>query len=208
MPQKSQPQKAPSTRGTAVSAPAKRPSFLSRVFVRYFLRGLLVTAPILLTAWIVWEIFRRVDRLLPLPDTYAPGIGFVLVVVLITLIGLVASNYLAAKALQTSERIFERLPFVKLLYTSIKDLTEAFVGEKKTFDRPVLLELVAGVQVIGFVTRDDLAELGLTERVAVYVPQSYNFAANLLLVPPSRLTPIDKPASEVMAFVVSGGVTS
>jgi uncharacterized membrane protein len=188
--------------------PRRKPSFLSRVFLRYFLRGLLVTAPILLTGWIVWEVFRRVDGLIPLPEQVAPGIGFALVIALITLIGLVASNYLAAKALQASEQLFERVPFVKLLYTSIKDLTEAFVGEKKTFDRPVLLELVADVQVIGFVTRDDLAELGLRERVAVYVPQSYNFAANLLVVPPARLTPIDKPASEVMAFVVSGGVTS
>src|SRR5688572_25195251 len=179
-----------------------------RFVVQSFLNGLLVLAPVGVTVWILVELFQAIDKLLPLPETVAPGIGFALVVGIVIAVGILTSNFLAAQALQLSDRWLARVPFVKLVYTSIKDLTEAFVGRDKKFDRPVLLSLADGLEVIGFVTRDDLAELGLAERVAVYVPQSYNFAANLLIVPRARVTALDRPAGEVMAFVVSGGLTS
>lgn len=184
------------------------PPTLLRLLVQSFLNGLLVLAPVAATLWILWKLFQAVDQLLPLPKTVAPGIGFSLVVVIVTLVGILTSNLIAAQALALSDRIFARVPFVKLVYTSIKDLTEAFVGQKKKFDRPVLLSLGDELEVIGFVTRDDLGEFGAADRVAVYVPQSYNFAANLLIVPRKRVRPLDKPAGEVMAFVVSGGLTA
>ncbi|HEX6882598.1 MAG TPA: DUF502 domain-containing protein [Planctomycetota bacterium] len=179
-----------------------------RFVVQSFLNGLLVLAPVGVTAWILVALFRAIDELLPLPDTVAPGIGFALVVGIVIAVGILTSNFLAAQALALSDRVLARVPFVKLVYSSIRDLTEAFVGQKKKFDRPVLLRLADELEVIGFVTRDDLEELGLSERIAVYVPQSYNFAANLVLVPRTRVRPLDKPAGEVMAFVVSGGLTS
>lgn len=179
-----------------------------RFVVQSFLNGLLVLAPVGVTAWILVALFRAIDELLPLPDTVAPGVGFALVVGIVIAVGILTSNFLAAQALELSDRILARVPFVKLVYSSIKDLTEAFVGQKKKFDRPVLLALADELEVIGFVTREDLGELGLIGRVAVYVPQSYNFAANLVLVPRTRVRPLDRPAGEVMAFVVSGGLTS
>ena len=180
-----------------------------RFLVQSFLNGLLVLSPVAATGWILWKLFLLVDELVPLPATVTtPGVGFVLAVAIVVLVGVLASNFLAAHMLDVAERVLTRVPFVKLVYTSLKDLTEAFVGQHKKFDRPVLLELGPEAEVIGFVTRDDLADLGLTRRVAVYVPQSYNFAANLLLVAPERVRPIDRPASEVMAFVISGGLTS
>jgi uncharacterized membrane protein len=181
-----------------------------RTVLKYFVRGLLVLAPIALTLWILWRIFLLVDNLIPLPDLpfVAPGVGFALVVALVTFIGLLTTNLLAAQAIELGQRLLGRLPFVKLLYASIKDLTEAFVGQKRLFDRPVLVAFPGDVQVVGFVTRADLAELGLAGRVAVYMPQSYNFAGNLLLVPGERVRPFDRPASEALAFVVSGGLTS
>jgi len=181
-----------------------------RFLVHSFLNGLLVLAPVAATGWILWRLFTLVDGLLPLPKTVAPGIGFGLVIGVVILVGILTSNLLAAQFVALSDRLLARVPFVKLVYTSIKDLTEAFVGQHRKFDRPVLLWLGAGheLQVIGFVTRDDLTELGLEGRVAVYVPQSYNFAANLLIVPAKSVRPIDKPAGEVMAFVVSGGLSS
>jgi len=181
-----------------------------RSVLKYFVRGLLVLAPIALTFWILWRIFLLVDNLIPLPDLpyLGRGVGFTLVVTLVTAIGVLTTNLLAAQALGVGQRVLARLPFVKLLYTSIRDLTEAFVGEKKLFDRPVLVTFPGGVQVVGFVTREDLSELGLSERVAVYMPQSYNFAGNLLLVPRERLQPLARTASEALAFVVSGGLTS
>jgi uncharacterized membrane protein len=181
-----------------------------RSMLKYFVRGLLVLAPIALTLWILWRIFLLVDGLIPLPDLpyLGRGVGFVLVVALVTFIGLLTTNLLAAQAIQFGQQLLGRLPFVKLLYNSIKDLTEAFVGKKKLFDQPVLVTFPGDVQVVGFVTRADLSELGLEDRVAVYMPQSYNFAGNLLLVPRTRVQPFRRPASEALAFVVSGGLTS
>ncbi len=180
---------------------------LGMVF-KYFLRGLLVVAPLALTLWILWEIFVLVDDLLPLPEYVARGVGFVIVVTLVIAVGVLTSNWLAARALELSERLFTRLPFVKLLYSSIKDLTGAFVGEKRRFDRPVLLAVGSELAVIGFVTSEDVGHLGLPGGVAVYVPQSYNFAGNLLVVPRERVRAIERPAGEVLAFVVSGGLTA
>ncbi len=181
-----------------------------RLLVRSFLNGLLVLSPVGATLWILWKMFGFVDDLLPLPDSVAPGIGFALVCALVMGVGALTSNFLAAHMLALSDRLLSHVPFVKLVYTSIKDLTEAFVGQKKRFDRPVLLSLGEGLEteVIGFVTRDDLTDLGIQGRVAVYVPQSYNFSANLLIVPAKRVRALDKPAGEVMAFVVSGGLST
>jgi uncharacterized membrane protein len=187
-------------------APA-RPTAL-RFLIQSFLNGLLVLAPVAVTAWILVQLFQAIDELLPLPDTVAPGVGFALVIGIVIAVGVLASNLLAAQALELSDRLLARVPFVKLVHHSIKDLTEAFVGREKRFDRPVLVTLAGELEMIGFVTRDDLGELGLAERIAVYVPQSYNFAANLVIVPRSRVRPLDKPPSEVMAFVISGGLTA
>jgi len=193
-----------------------RPPFASarrtalRFVLHSFLNGLLVISPVAATAWILWKLFEAVDGLLPLPKTFAPGVGFALVVAIVIVVGIVASNFLAVQALALSDRLLGRVPFVKLVYSSIRDLTEAFVGQKKKFDRPVFISIGKDLEteMIGFVTRDDLSDLGRSGHVAVYVPQSYNFAANLLIVPSARVRPIDKPAAEMMAFAVSGGLTS
>ncbi len=107
------------------------------------------------------------------------------------------------------DRGINRLPLVKMIYTSIKDLINAFVGEKKSFNKPVLVRLSpeSNVQVIGFVTRDSLDRFGLAGSVAVYLPQSYNFAGNLIIVPREQVSPLEADSGRVMAFIVSGGVT-
>jgi uncharacterized membrane protein len=137
------------------------------------------------------------------------GAGFLLTLALITLIGFLASNLVTKRLFDYLEKLFSRLPLVKLLYGSIKDLIGAFVGDKKSFDRPVLVEITpgSGTRVLGFITRDSLEFLGLPGHVAVYFPQSYNFAGNLLIFPAEQVHPLDIDSSEVMAFLVSGGVS-
>jgi uncharacterized membrane protein len=97
-----------------------------------------------------------------------------------------------------------------MIYGSIKDLFDAFVGDKKSFNKPVLVQLVPGgsVRVVGFVTNEDLAVLGIKDQVAVYLPQSYNFAGNMIVVPREAVTPMDADSGSVMKFIVSGGVSS
>lgn len=184
---------------------AARPDSAVRRLAGWFLRGLVLTAPAAVTLWITWAIIRWVDGLLGID---IPGIGLLLTLAVITGIGALASGYFASGALAWLERLLEKVPFVRLLYTSSKDLLNAFVGEKRRFTQAVRVALTedGALGVIGFITVDDLAELGLPGHVAVYLPQSYNFAGNLITVPRSRVTPIAADSAEVMAFVVSGGV--
>ena len=174
--------------------------------VQYFLRGLVVIAPVAITVYVCMWIFRSIDGLLGLP---VPGLGFLLTLVVITLVGFLASNLLAISLVSLLERVMTRLPFIRLLYTSTKDLLDAFVGEKRRFDTPVMVEVTpdGGAKALGFVTMRTLDHLGVDEHVAVYFPQSYNFAGNLLLVPAGRVTPLAVDSASVMAFIVSGGVT-
>jgi len=173
--------------------------------VGYFLNGLIFTAPIALTVYFVWMIFTTVDSWLRIP---IPGVGFFATLGLITLTGFLASNFLARRLLTLVEELLERVPGVRLLYSGIRDVLGAFVGEKKRFQSPVLVTLdpAAGSQAIGFLTQDSLEELGLADHVTVYLPQSYNFAGQMLVFPRDRVTPLAANSAKVMAFVVSGGV--
>jgi uncharacterized membrane protein len=177
-----------------------------KLLVRYFLRGCLVMAPLGITVYIVWIVLSTVDRFLPLP---IPGLGLVVTLALITLVGVLTSNVVGRSVVELADSLLGRLPLVKLVYTSIKDLVSAFVGDKKRFDTPVTVMISpgTGARVLGFVTRDGLARLGLPDMVAVYFPQSYNFAGYLMLVPRANVERLHLPAAEVMTFIVSGGVS-
>jgi uncharacterized membrane protein len=138
-----------------------------------------------------------------------PGLGFVLTVVVITLGGFLTSNVVGRAAFDVTDRWLTRVPLAKLVYTSIRDLINAFVGDKKRFDRPVAVTLAPGsrIRALGFVTRDGLDSLGMGDQVAVYFPQSYNFAGNLLVVPRDQVEPLKVSTTDLMTFIVSGGVS-
>src|SRR4051812_24078808 len=174
--------------------------------LNYFLRGLVVVAPLAVTIWVLVSVFETIDSWLGLS---IPGAGFVITIVLITLIGFLASTILARTIGAEFDKLLNRLPFVRLLYSSAKDMLNAFVGEKRRFDKPVLVSLTAdgAVKIVAFLTADSLAVLGAADHVTVYMPQSYGFAGHILIVPASRVTRIDADAPEVMAFIISGGVT-
>ena len=178
--------------------------------VNYFLKGLVIFVPMALTVFLLIWAFTRLDAIFRnLLSMSIPGLGILLTVILITVIGFIASNFLGRKFFALMERIFTGLPLVKLLYSAVKDMIEAFDGEKKSFDKPVLASISPGsaTKVVGFVTRESLENLGLLDYVAVYVPQSYNFAGNVLLFPKAAIQPLKIESSQAMAFIVSGGVS-
>ena len=174
---------------------------------RYFIQGILFLVPLFVTLYVIYFLFVKVDSLIGLP---IPGTGVLLVLAMIPLIGFVASNFLTSWLTRGVEGMFVRLPLVKMVYTAIKDLVNAFVGDKKRFNKPVIVQLseFGNVRTIGFLTHEDLASLSIAESVAVYLPQSYNFAGNLLLVSKTKVTPLNVDPGEAMKFIVSGGVTS
>jgi uncharacterized membrane protein len=181
-------------------------------FIKYFVRGLLILVPITLTVYVAYFVFVTIDGWInveSLLDQRIPGVGVALTVVLITLTGLLASSVWARWIFGLTDKLFRKLPVVKLLYTSLKDLIGAFVGEQRRFDRPVLVLPVedAEGQFVGVETRGRLNEFGMDDHAAVYVPWSYNFGGNVILVPRSRVRPLDLDGVSAMTFVLSGGVT-
>jgi uncharacterized membrane protein len=177
--------------------------------VRYFLKGLLVFVPITVTIFVIVWAFTGLDKvfrdLLRIP---IPGLGILVTISVIFLIGFLASNFVGRKLFGIVEKVFTKVPLVKLLYGSIKDIVEAFAGEEKKFDKPVIASLGAGgAKVMGFVTSQSLENLGLNDYVAVYLPQSYNFAGNVLLFKKDSVQSLDIDSSKAMSFIVSGGVS-
>ncbi len=178
----------------------------SRLF-NYFFKGVVFLAPFALTIYVCVRVFTAIDGWLGIPIA---GVGFLATIVLITLFGYLAQGLLTRSAVGVVERVLDRLPFVRLLYSSTKDLLNAFVGEQRRFDKPVTVELYPGGpgRAIGFVTQESLVSMGLSEHVTVYLPQSYNFAGQLLIFPAASVQPLAADSADVMAFIVSGGVTA
>ena len=177
-----------------------------RALVNYFLRGLVVVAPLAFTAYVCWRLFVALDGWLGFP---IPGLGFLATVGALVLIGFLASTFLARGFFALLESLLARLPFVRLLYASTKDLLNAFVGEQRRFDRPVVVTVHPEVEgrALGFVTQSSLDHLGLTGQVAVYFPFSYSVAGHVMIFPAERVQPLPADSADVMAFLVSGGVT-
>jgi len=183
--------------------------FLHRRLIGYFLNGLLLVIPISVTVYIVYKLFTYLDNLINID--WFPGSGIIFLLLFITLAGFLGSTLIANPIKKIINDFFDRIPLIKTLYTSITDLLSAFVGQKKRFNKPVLVRLndSSNLEKLGFVTDEDLHDLGIDDlnKVAVYMPHSYNFSGNLFIVKKDAITPITKNASEVMKYIVSGGVT-
>lgn len=179
---------------------------MTRRLIAYFFRGLVLLAPLAVTIWVCVYLFRAIDGWLGLPY---PGVGFLATLVAITLVGLLGSNLLTRGAVSFFDGVLNKLPFVSLVYGSTKDLVKAFVGEKRRFDKPVLVEMFPGgnAHVLGFVTQESLAQLGHSSMVSVYVPQSYHWAGQVFVFPARTIQRLDASSAAVMAFIISGGVT-
>jgi uncharacterized membrane protein len=176
-----------------------------RTLTRSFAQGLLVLAPVAITVWIVWVSVTTLDRWL---DTRIPGLGILIAAAGITLIGYLTGNVVGNKLLSWLEAGLQRVPLVRILYNSLRDLFGAFVGQKRKFDKPVAVEMNQhGLKVLGFLTSERFDDPQLADHVSVYLPESYNFAGNLIVVPKERVHPLDADGAEFMAFIMSGGVT-
>lgn len=174
---------------------------------KYFVNGLIFTVPVTLTIYVFYLVFINIDNILKIP---IPGVGFVSILAIVTLVGFLVSNFITRRLLFWFDDLMNRLPLVKLIYSSIKDLINAFLGEKKTFSQPVMVKLSrdSDAHALGFITCDSLQNFGLHDYIAVYLPQSYNFAGNLLVFPREQVYFLEANSSELMTFIVSGGVAS
>jgi uncharacterized membrane protein len=194
--------------------------------LKYFLQGLIILAPIGITVYVIVSLFNWVDGILPkiihsiFPNMLAkdidgniehiPGLGFVFVIGIVLLVGWLSSLFVVGRLVEVLDKVLEKTPGIKFIYGSVKDFLEAFAGNKKKFDKPVLVNVDAtDVWRIGFITREDAAAFDLKEHLVVYVPHSYAISGITYLVPKEKIKtlPSDIGAADAMKFVVSGGVT-
>ena len=174
---------------------------------KYFFEGLIVVIPVSITIYLLYFIFVQIDGLFKFKY---PGIGFLITMVGILIIGVIASHFLTKGFIVLVHNLFNRVPLVKIIYISIKDLTEAVFGERKKFNQPVSVRMSndIGVELLGFITEENPEFLGEKDKVAVYIPQAYNFAGNLILVPIENVKKLNVGAKEMMTFIISGGLST
>ena len=202
-----------------------RKKILSSV-AQLFFQGVVVLAPIGVTIWVVVSLFNWVDNFLPnllnfiFPLQFAEvngqipkvtGLGFVVAITLVLFIGWLSSLFFVERLMSIFDKILERTPGIKIIYSSVKDFLEAFAGNKKKFDEPVLVNVDStDVWRIGFITQKNTSHFGMDQFVTVYVPHSYAISGITYIVPTSKIKKFPKgvSAAEAMKYVVSGGVTT
>jgi len=182
--------------------------------VRWFLQGLIVLLPLATTIWVVTHVFNEIDALFRVArpgheGEEVPGLGFVLALVTITATGWLASFFFGRWLVRLTDWLIARIPLIRTIYRIAKDILQAIAGDNKTFDRPVVVSLDPGgaVKMLGFVTRDDLAEIGLPGEVAVLMQQSFGYSANLLIFPKSQVRAVEVDSGRFLTFILSGGMT-
>ncbi len=181
--------------------------------INYFLQGILYIAPIGVTTYIIFLVFSFVDSLLKeylkdLLGIYIPGLGVLIVIVLLILIGLIGQTIIARPFKLLFKNVMGRIPLLKVIFSAFNDLFSAFVGKEKKFNKPVLVLVnpISNLEKLGFLTEEDLSLIGEKEKVAVYFPHSYNFSGELFIVPKDQVRPVNLNPAEVMKFIVSAGV--
>ena len=176
-----------------------------RNLINNFLRGLLLVVPMAAAIYVVWYLYNFLDSLIPVAKNI-PGLSFILVVLLITIAGSYAKRYNTG-LVNWFENFIKDVPLLNLIYSSIKDLMTSFMGEKKKFNKPVLVKVEASLYKPGFVTSEDLKNVGLNGKVSVYLPHSYNFSDNVFITEKKNIIPLKNSSSEVMKYIVSGGIS-
>lgn len=189
-----------------------------RSLFNYFIKGVLIVLPLAAAIYLIYWVISSIDSKLNLsslwtnPETgepiYIPGLGILTVILFLLFAGIIVTNFITDPIKIWINKWLKKLPLFNFLYSSIKDLTEAFVGDEKKFNEPVLVELNdSGLKQIGFVTNKDLSKINLPGQVAVYFPFSYSFAGQLFIVSSEKVKPLNMSASAAMKMVVSGGVS-
>lgn len=184
----------------------------------YLIKGTLVTVPIVGAIFLIGWLVAVLDNALNITThvledeqghpLYIPGMGILTVLLILVFIGFVFTTFVTEPIRAWFKRSIDKIPLFNTLYSSIKDFTEAFVGDAKKFNEPVLVLVnETGLKKIGFLTQRDLQKIGLTEEVIVYFPYSYSFAGQVVVVKAAHVEKLDMTATDAMKLVVSGGVS-
>ena len=173
--------------------------------INNFLRGLLLVVPIAAVIFIVWKSIDFLDSLIPYAKNI-PGLSLVIVLLFITITGSLAKKYQTGITFWF-EDLIKKIPLLNLIYSSVKDLMNSFMGDEKKFNEPVLVKFESNIYKPGFVTSEDLKEINLPGMVSVYLPHSYNFSGNVFITDKKNIKPLKNTSADVMKYIVSGGIS-
>lgn len=180
---------------------------MKRLFY-YFIQGLLYTAPVAITFYFLWSVLSYLDDLIPLNTA---GLGLLTLITIITLIGFIGGFFLKFRFIKFADKILKTVPLVKIIYSSINDVMKSLTGKNKGFQQPVLLRLSLSEEIrrIGFITDEELENLGTEndELITVYVPHSLAISGQVFMVPKTYVEPLDASSTEIMKYIIAGGVT-
>jgi uncharacterized membrane protein len=182
-------------------------------FVRYFIQGLILFIPLIITLAVLtklFDFFAGLFAFVGFSDNTILNtvLGLLVTIFFIAVLGILASSFVFQQLFSFLENKLEHAPFVRHIYSPIKDFTNAFMGNKKRFDKPVLVltNPQANIEEIGFITNEDLSHLHIKEKVAVYLPLSYSLSGKLIIAPTQHIKALNVDSKEVMKFILSGGV--
>lgn len=189
-----------------------------RRLFQYFLQGVLILAPVAITIYTIYWIITTIDSWIPLfsyrdaegrIQVQNYGVGFIIIIATIIVIGYFSSFFITGRIISFLDKILQRAPGIKHIYSTTRDFFEAFAGDKKKFTQNVLANVDdTDVWRLGFITNENMEEFGLKDYLAVYIPMAYSVAGNVYVVPKHRVKPITQISSaQTMKFAVSGGVT-
>ncbi|MEI5985154.1 MULTISPECIES: DUF502 domain-containing protein [Sphingobacterium] len=194
---------------------------IRKVFQRFFyylIKGTLVVAPVAGAIFLIVWLVASIDGALNITEhfledekghpLYIPGIGILSVILLLALVGLIFTTLVTEPIKAWLSRTIKKIPLFNTLYSSIKDFTEAFVGDAKKFNEPVLVVVNdMGLKKVGFLTQKDLTAIGLPGEVIVYFPYSYSVAGQIVVVSSDKVQKLNMSATDAMKLAVSGGVS-
>ncbi len=181
-----------------------------RKLLTYFLQGILLTVPLSVTVYVLYLLVLQLNQLDNAITVYdIPYLGVFILLLSITIIGWIGTKIINRSFLYLIDNLLNKIPLIKVIYSSVKDLLSAFVGKDKKFNYPVLVKVnkVSNLEKLGFITQQDLSFInGEDNKIMVYFPHSYAFSGELFVVPSEDVKPIDKPSAEIMKFIISGGI--
>lgn len=186
--------------------------------INYLIKGALVVVPLAGATFVIIWLVATVDGALNLTalffedefgkPLYIPGLGILTVLVLLILVGIIFTNLVTQPIKNWFSRTANKIPLFNTLYSSIKDFTEAFVGDAKKFNEPVLVLVnETGLKKVGFLTQRDLSKIGIKNEVVVYFPYAYSVAGQIAVVPSKNVEKLNMNPTDAMKLVVSGGVS-
>lgn len=181
-----------------------------RLFLRYFIQGLIIIGPFAITVWIIWYIVFSIDNLVPSVSGKFPGLIFFIVIFGTAFIGFMGNKFIIGRLIVDGvDYVLEHIPGIKFIYTSLKDVLGSFVGDKKKFNVPVWVKTNENPEIwrIGFLTQSDMSAVNLDQMVAVYLPHSYAVSGWVIITQFNNIKEVNGMSSaEAMKFAVSGGV--